>query len=673
MRSILAERLTGLLVALLLPFGQSAPLHVTAIAPYGFVNTVLRIHFGFERGIVYGEETATVRTRRSLDALPFDSLGIHYDAITVNGQAATFTDDAPRQRIVVHLPHAVAAGTRLTVAFRYWVRPQRGVFFIRPSVYPHDSPEIWTQGETTDNRRWFPTWDEPNDKTPSELVITVPRNWTVVANGYLRSHTVHGSTATWDWDSPRAKSTYLIAFAAGRFSEFRDHLGALRVDSFVPLQDAAFNRICFRDTPRMIAYYQRIIGFPYPFAKYDQIAVEHFIFGGMENASATILTDAALHPAAEDVERNCDHLVSHELAQQWFGDDVTMSDWSNEWINEGFATYFDELWTGQQAGEAGFEYARYEGEQAYFAETQRYMRPIVDYRYRDPIALFDASGHERAAAVLQMLRYLVGDERFFHALHVYLARYQYGNADTYAFFASMEQTLHENLGWFEHEWFFRASYPHYIVTDVYDAAAKRLTLTVRQHNADGQPFRMPVAIDVFAGRRVIGVRPWIDRDEQRVRIDGVGAPPQMILFDPNGNLLRRLTFEQPVTMLAYQLRHAAHVGDREWALTRLAAVRGPKQTAAMRAVSAAALDDPVYGVRADAVAAAAKFGDVHTVLTALHDGDPRVRIAAEEASARLPKGDPAVNAALTLLSHDGDPDIAGAAVKALGARNLPRR
>lgn len=657
----------ALILAALLPFGEGNPVfHPTTIPPYIFINTVIRLRFNFTRGIVYGQETATVQTRQALRTLAFDSLGIHYRKVTVNGQPATYSTDDSRQRVEVTLPRSVQSHARAVVSFTYWAQPTRGVYFIRPDRgYPNVSPEIWTQGEPTDNRRWFPTWDEPNGKTPSELIVTVPRGWTAVANGSLKSHTATSADETWDWISPRPKSTYLIAFAAGPFAGYHTHLGALQIDSYVPPDDAALNALCFRNTPRMIAYYQRIIGFPYPFAKYDQIAVERFTFGGMENASDTILTDAALHPAVEDAERNCDHLISHELAQQWWGDDVTMFDWSNEWINEGFATYFDELWSGQSGGTAAFDNARYQGEERYFEETQHYERPIVDYRYNDPLDLFDASGHERAAAVLHMLRYIAGDRAFFAALRSYLRHYQYKSASTDQFFASVGNSLHTNLTWFKNEWFYRASYPHYYVIDSYDAKSRMLTLAIAQRNPDGKPFRMPVTIAVYTNGRVIYTHIDVAQNRQTVHIGGVGVAPDMVLFDPNENLLRRLTFPQSISRLVFQLRHAPYVGDREWALSQLGAQR------VKTAVAQAARSDAFYGVRADAVASAARLGDISTVVTALGDRDVRVRIAAENAAAQVPRPGPALIAALERMTRDVNADVSGAALTALGALHAP--
>lgn len=657
------------------PFGRGyATTHVTRFAPYTFENTVIRVRFDVAGGWVFGDEVATVRGKHAgLASLPFNSLGIVYDSVSVNGKPAAYSLDAARESIDVRLPKPVTAGSRLVVEFKYRTHPDRGVYFVRPdAAYPAVTPEIWTQGEPTDNRRWFPTWDEPNEKTPSELVVTVPSGWTVVANGYLKAHAHAASSETWDWNSPRPKSTYLIAFAAGPLS--KDHRtlgqatmgdvaaygnGSLDVDSFVQPPVADLNALCFGRTNDMVAYLQQIAGVRYPFEKYDQITAERFTFGGMENASATILTDGALHPASEEPEKSCDVLVSHELAQHWFGDDVTMADWSNAWINEGFATYYHQLWGERDNGEASFEYDRYEAQQAYFAETKRYFRPIVDYVYADALELFDASGHERPAEALHMLRHLFGDARFFKAQRAYLTAYEYKNADTHQYFAAIGKSLGTDLTWFENEWFYRAAYPNYVVADRYDTAAQTLVLDVRQKNRDGLPFRMPVEIEAVAGGVAHVVTPLIDRNEQTVTIANVPSKPEMVLFDPNNDVLRQLTFEKTPDELAYQLANAPHVGDREWALAQAGT---PAE-----AVKRAALSDPFYGMRSDAVGVAARLGDAATVDAALRDEDKRVRITAENAAATLKTATPELVADLATATNDEDPNIGAAALTSLGA------
>ncbi len=656
-------------------FGKGrAEYHLTNFAPYALKNTVIKLHFDFAQGVVYGRERVDVRIKgKPLSVLTFNSLGIRYQSISVNGNAAAYTVDPDRQTVDVTPRHPMHPGQDLTVDFQYWAKPIRGMYFIRPDkAYPDITPEIWTQGEAVDNRRWFPTWDEPNEKTPSELIIDVPVGWTAIANGYLRSHRRSSLGETWDWRSPQPKSTYLIAFVAGPLTRHKDRLGNLDVDSFVqpPLQ--GLNALCFGRTPSMIAFYAKLLDVPYPFSKYDQTTAERFIFGGMENESAATQSDLALHPQIEDIERPCDGLVSHELAQNWFGDDATMADWSNAWLNEGFATYFEELWTEHHNGAAAFEYARYDGQQAYLEESEKYQRPIVDYVYNDPIDLLDVSGHERAAAVIHMLRYLFGDKRFFSALHNYLVAYAYKNANTDQFFQSMGQSLHADLTWFEREWFYRTCIPHYIVSDEYDFSTKTLTVRVQQANADAKPFVMPAVVEVFWGSRSVALRKLVKVNDSKFVFRGVSSKPDMILFDPNNNLLRTLTYNKPVSDLIYQLKNASHVGDREWALNELAKHADPEDVTSVHQAIRGAIDgDTSYHVRADAAVTAGALDDADGVRDGLQDRDKRVRLAAEGGAAKLVHPSSELEEQLFAMSSDLDPIVAASALASLGALHAP--
>ncbi len=664
------------------PFGRGhAYFHPTAYAPYRFANSIIRVRFDFDRGIVYGHETAIVEPKRAgLRTLPFNTLGIKYSSVTVDGKPAAYTIDTAHQFINVGVAQPASAGKNLAVDFVYSVQPQRGIYFIRPDRgYPDVTPEIWSQGEMIDNRRWFPTWDQPNQKTPSELVVTVPHGWTVVANGYLKSHKSGTTGETWDWNSPHPKSTYLIAFAAGPLSEHHTSLNGMPVDSYVQPPVANLNALCFGNTKDIVAFFQNTIGIKFPWEKYDQTTAERFTYGGMENASATIQTDRAIHLPVQNLESPCDGLVAHELAHQWWGDDVTMSDWSNTWINEGYATYFQELWSEKHFGEAEFEQERYFAQQSYFGETQDYFRPIVDYVYNDPLDLFDSSGYPRPGEVLHMLRYMFGDQRFFKALHDYLSAYQYKTADTHQFFDAIDKSLGTNLDWFENEWFYRAAYPNYLVKQKYDAKAGTLTLEVSQKNHDGKPFRMPVVIEAYFGGQMKSIQPIIAQNHQAIVIDGVTSKPQMVLFDPNDNIIRELTFHKSLAELAYQAGNAKHAGDRMWAIDQLAKfadAKGSDRATAMSAVASVVRSDPYYGVRSYALDTSAQFDDAAAVYSGLRDEDKRVRIAAEGAAGSLKTKNARVVAILKTMVSDTDPTVAGtalqslASLKASGAYNM---
>ena len=144
---------------------------------------------------------------------------------------------------------------------------------------------------------------------------------------------------------------------------------------------------------------------PYPYAKYAQVAVSDFIFGGMENTSATTQTADTLHDARAHLDFKSDPLVAHELAHQWWGDLLTCRDWAHAWLNEGFATYFEALWCEENLGADEFAWNVRQDREAYLEEDgNHYRRPIVCNRYRTPIELFDRHLYEKGSLVLHMLR-----------------------------------------------------------------------------------------------------------------------------------------------------------------------------------------------------------------------------------------------------------------------------
>ena len=100
----------------------------------------------------------------------------------------------------------------------------------------------------------------------------------------------------------------------------------------------------------MVRFFSQKLGVPYPWNKYAQIAVSDFVFGGMENTTATTQTDLTLHDARAHVDFSSNGLVAHELAHQWFGNLLTCKHWSHAWLNEGFATYFDALFHEHHKG-----------------------------------------------------------------------------------------------------------------------------------------------------------------------------------------------------------------------------------------------------------------------------------------------------------------------------------
>ena len=651
------------------PYGRGkATLHRTLEPPYHITNESISLAFDFERGAIQATTMIDVTPKDpKTTTLPFDSVGLTYNYVAINGIAAAFKTDA--DHLYVTLPLAIDAAKPFQITTQYVGTPTRGIYFVRPNAaYPNRQSQIWTQGEEEDNRRWFPTWDEPNEKFTTTLSAVVPADWTVISNGVLETTIKSPDDAfmTYTWREARPHSAYLTSFVAGPYVKTHDSLGTLDVDYYTSAADAPLARQCFGRTPEMIAFFQTITKTPYPWEKYAQTTVSEFTAGGMENVSATTQTQFAIHPAAYDVTTPCDGLVSHELAHQWFGDDVTASDWPNIWINEGFATYFQELWTEHHFGKDRFDYERKHAQDTYFTETQRYWRPIVEYRYGTAHDAFDASGYPRPGQTLHMLRELLGDTAFFTAIHDYLAAYQFKNADTRQFEAVVEKSTKTDLKWFFDEWFYQPSFPQYTVGYRYSATTRQLTVNIAQKNHAGVVFHMPVTIEADdASGTTISKSFAINRRNETVVLEGVPSQPQLVLFDPGQQIIRKLTMKKTIAELAFQAAKARSVPDRLWAIDRLGE-SAPSERGAARVAVRAALADPFYGVRVDALGAIAALDDADGITAALHDADPRVKIAAAEAVAKLKSKPAALIAALEVQASDANGLVAGAAFSGIG-------
>ena len=212
------------------------------------------------------------------------------------------------------------------------------------------------------------------------MIITVEKPLFVLSNGVLvETKENGGDTKTYHWKMDVPHVSYLISLAAADFAVYHDRVGDLPLDYYVAKHvDEATARRFMGKTPQMIRFFGEKIGQPYPYAKYAQVCVPDFIAGGMENISATTMTDTALHDEIAELEGDADGLVAHELAHQWFGDLLTCKDWSHIWLNEGFASYFDPLFAEHDRGEDAFRLEMDGSLEGYLGSDQGYRRPIVE-------------------------------------------------------------------------------------------------------------------------------------------------------------------------------------------------------------------------------------------------------------------------------------------------------
>jgi aminopeptidase N len=298
--------------ALALFVGMGALLGTVALADrpyapsrdYHLQNVRVALHFDLQQRKVFGDVTETLSTLRDgLTHLDFDCSEITVSSARVNGKDAAF--DLSDDKLHVNLPQTAKSGEKFDVQLKYEGKPTSGLYFILPDKdNPSRAKEIWTQGEAEDTHHYIPIYDYPNDRTTSEMILTVPGDWLTVSNGKLLSvQEAPNGQKTWTWRQSLPVSTYLISFVAGEYTEKKDNWHNIPVTYNVPRGTEDTIEPSFRHTKEMLEFFSERFGVMYPWEQYAQTSVDDFVASGMENVSATTLAARDLAHAELAAER----------------------------------------------------------------------------------------------------------------------------------------------------------------------------------------------------------------------------------------------------------------------------------------------------------------------------------------------------------------------------------
>jgi aminopeptidase N len=582
-----------------------------------------------------------------LDSLTLDcGADLKVSRVAIGPASCKF--DHKGDELAVTLDRAYGPDETFNLAVTYAGSPEKGVRFVKPdSDHPNRAACVWTVGEPEDARHWIPCFDYPNERSTAEMIVTVDKPLSVVSNGTLVSTRANADgTSTYDWKMDSLLPTYLLSVVAADFAVYHDKLGSLPVDYYVLKEvDEATARRTMGKTPRMIEFFNQRIGTPYAYLKYATVCVPEF-GGGMEHTSATTMTDSILHDAISHLENDADGIVAHELAHQWFGDLLTCRDWSNLWLNEGFASYFDALFTEHDKGEVAFRLAMASDLSSYLGSDRQYRRPIVESRFDDPWQMFDGVTYAKGACILHALRGLVGDDAWWRGIRLYVADRKDQVVATDDFRKAMEKASGRDLGWFFDQWVFHGGHPELAARWRYEDDDKTLRLKVEQTQTVDETtplFRLPTTVEIGDESGVRSVPIVIDSKAQEFVIPSPRRP-RMVRIDPKAWIPKVLTFDKPTEEWAYQLEHAGDsLGRIEAGKVLALQHRGEKSATDALAKAWPFEKDP--HARAEIVRQLAIVGDPcrAALLEATKDGEARVRLAAIAGLAVL-KLDPATEA-----------------------------
>ena len=658
---------------------ESAPEHYPRDRTFHLRHVRLDVALDLQEAEVRGTASLTLSPLNDgLREIELDAERMHVRKVT-DGDGKALVFEYGGDKLKVRLGRAFKAGAEFGLRIAYDARPKKGMFFVRPTkAYPKHPWMVWTQGEQEDNRAWFPSYDAPNQKMTSEVVVTVTEKHYAVSNGRLlkERHDARRRTRTYHWLQEVPHSNYLITIVSGEFDRVEQPWDGVPLQYLVPKGQGPKVKDTFRYLPSMMAFFSKATGLKYPYPKYAQAVVQDFTFGGMENTSLTVLIDVCLVDAMTRPDYRPESLFAHELAHQWFGDWITTKSWGHLWLNEGFASYFDPLWFEAEFGREEFQLRMQQEADVYLEEDAKsYRRPIVTHKAEDVEDMLDAHTYEKAACVLHMMRFVLGDELWWKAIRHYVKRHAIGNVETTDLKEAIEEATGRNLDKFFDQWFFKAGHPEFEVSWKHDEKSRLVALTVKQKQEvkDLTPlFSTPVEVELHAKGKARRERIEVSRPEQTFFMASA-AKPDAVLFDPENWILKKLTFEKSKEELLFQLQNADRIIPRIQACEGLGKILQDDDV--IEALRRAMTKDAFFAVRR---AGARALGEIRTeaakaaLMAGLKDKDSRVRRAVYEALGKFREDEEAFTVLLKAWREEAMYYAASTAALAMGATRHPK-
>ncbi len=617
--------------------------------------------------------TATLRFKpiaRALAELRLDGVELRVTNVTSSAKVASW--QATPEKVIVIFEPPIPADQEATVAVTYSATPKEGLYFRTPELgYPAGDAHLWTQGEPLEARHWFPSFDAPNEKFTSEVTCRVRPDMVVVSNGRLVGESTDAATGlkavTWRQEKPHAN--YLIALVAGYLKKLEDRHRDIPLAFYTPASEIGFARESFKETREIMEFFEKEIGVPYPWAKYDQACVYDFGWGGMENTSLTVLNDYTLHTPEFEELRESRGLVAHEMAHQWFGDLVTCKDWSHVWLNEGFATYYTHLFEGHRDGPDELRYGLYQSAQGIYGEAND-TNAIVRRDFQDPEEQFGFRAYPKGSWILHMLRHQLGEDLYRRCIKTYVERHQYGSVVTEDLSQVIEELSGRSFDQFFDQYVYHAHHPELGVSYSWDDRTKLARLSIRQEQKLSDKvllFDVPLTVR-FKGKFGTVERELRVREAAEDFYVPLPGAPTIVRCDPQVALLAKINFSAPTPMLLAQLEDSTDAMGRLIAAEQLSGKRE-----ALGALKKALQGDGFYPVRlaaASSLRAMQSEEAMRVLLDSTAQKDARVRRQVMNQIAGFFREEACTNL-LRVVRQEKNPDLKGAAVARLGAWTLP--
>jgi aminopeptidase N len=416
---------------------------------YDATHYAVSIGYTASNKAITGDAVVTANATQDLSRFDLDLRALTVSAVTVDGKPATFRRTA--NKLLVTPTTGIPLGATFTTHVVYrgvpkaYAEPGLGI----EGFHSYAGQQAIAQGEPHVAASWYPVDDRPGDKATYDITITAPAADAALAGGVLAGKTpASGGRQTWHWTESAPMASYLAFVAIGRYRVHTStHNGRPVVVAVASSVSTSVDRV-LAQTPKIIDFLATQFG-PYPFDAEGGLVHDDPVFGfALENQTRPVYAAAFFRNTPTSYQTS---VIAHELAHQWFGDSVSLSQWQDIWLNEGFATYAMWLWAEHQGGDSALQIFT----KLYTSGRLPKEAPSkLDRRH-----IFDNTPYDRGAATLEALRISIGDAAFFQTIRGWAAQHKYGNGTTDEFIALAEQISGKKLGPLFAAWLKSASRP----------------------------------------------------------------------------------------------------------------------------------------------------------------------------------------------------------------------
>lgn len=596
--------------------GRNVPYRATHTKTTELKHTKLKVNFDYQKEQMNGEEWLTASPFfYATNQLVLDAKGmlIHEVALDKNGSKSPLKFDYKNDELKITLDKTYQKNQDYTVYIKYTARPNevkqegskaisdaKGLYFINAQGKDPDKPtQIWTQGETESSSAWFPTIDKSNQKTTQEIYMTVPDKYVTLSNGILKdSQKESGNMRTDHWVMDQRHSTYLFFMGVGEYAIVKDKWRNIPVDYYIEKEYEPYAKQIYGNTPEMIEFFSKKLGYDYPWAKYAQISGRDYVSGAMENTTATLHGSDILQKPGQLIDENkWEDTIAHELFHHWFGDLVTAESWSNLTVNESFANYSEYLWNEYKYGKDQADYHQMEDVNHYIHNPADFKKDLVRFDYASREDVFDLVTYQKGGGILHMLRNYLGDDAFFAGMNEYLKTYEYQNAEAHQLRLAFEKVSGKDLNWFFNQWYFGSGHPKLNYTSTYEPVKKQVTVVINQ--SQDQPFEFPLAIDVYDNGKPKRFNVWVNAKAKNTFTFDSSKTPDLININADGILVTDVTETKTPEQSFLQFTGSKEYKSKSIALSNIKEDAG-KNPAAIK-LFAAALKDPFFRIREQAL------------------------------------------------------------------------